>query len=188
MNRPIGVMLAVVLAASGALIAGCGQPKPSASAAVNEKSRQLLVEGTVFLKQGEVVKAVQGFAGAIKESPDYFEAYYMLGETFLHLKQFDQARAVLTAAANRFPENPVVFYLLSAAYEGSGNMMPAIVAARKSLDLFQAAKAEAGVRRATVLLGALVQAAKEKDEAGMVANAAKDAAKAAPAAPASVQP
>jgi predicted Zn-dependent protease len=178
MKKILGVVLAVFVASGAVLFAGCGKQE-AAKTAVDPQSRQLLVEGTVFLKQGEVVKAVQNFASAIKASPDYFEAYYMLAETFIHLKQFPQAQAVLTGAVGRFPENPVVYYLLAAAYEGSGNMMPAIIAARKSVDLFQAKQDEDGTKRAVILLGALVQAAKEQGEKDMVNNAAKDAVKAA---------
>jgi predicted Zn-dependent protease len=177
MKKILGIVLAVCVASGAALFAGCGQ-KETQKTAVAPEARQLLVQGTVDLKQGEVVKAVQNFALAIKTAPDYFEAYYMLAETFIHLKQFPQAQAVLTGAVSRFPENPVVYYLLAAAYEGSGNMMPAIIAARKSVDLFQAKQDEDGTKRAVILLGALVQAAKEQSEKDMVNNAAQDAVKA----------
>jgi tetratricopeptide (TPR) repeat protein len=180
MKKIMGVMLAVCVASGALLFGGCAK-KAAENAAVDPQARRLLVEGTAYLKQGEVVKAVQDFATAIKTSPDYFEAYYMLGETFIHLKQFPQAQAVLTGAVNRFPDNPLAYYLLSAAYEGSGNLMPAIIAARKSVDLFQARQDEDGTKRATVLLGALVQAAKQQAETDMVNNAAQDAAKAAKA-------
>jgi predicted Zn-dependent protease len=180
MKKILGIILTMFVASGVVLLAGCGK-KEVEQTAVAPQARQLLVDGTVNLKQGEVVKAVQNFAMAIKTAPDYFEAYYMLAETFIHLKQFSQAQAVLTGAVNRFPENPVVFYLLAAAYEGSGDMMPAIIAARKSVDLFQARQDEDGTKRAVILLGSLVQAAKEQSEKDMVNNAAQDAVKAATA-------
>lgn len=176
MKKSFSVVLSVCVAAGMLVFAGCAK-KAEEKAEGNVQARQLLVEGTEYLKQGEVVKAVQNFATAIKTSPDYFEAYYILGETFVHLKQYPQAQAVLTAATNRFPDNPVAYYLLAVAYEGSGEMMPAIVAARKSVDLFQAGKDKEGVKRATVLLGTLVQMAKQQAEANMVNNAAQEAAK-----------
>lgn len=172
-----GVVAAVLLVSGAMLFAGCGQK--TEKAAVTPQARQMLVEGTVYLKQGDVVKAVQNFAAAIKMAPDYFDSYYMLGETFIHLKQFPQAQAVLTSAINRFPENPMAYYLLAVAYEGSGNMMPAIVSARKSIDLFQVKKDEDGVKRATILLGALVQIAKQQAETNMVNEVAQEPLKAA---------
>ncbi len=178
MRKLSGIGMAVVLGAFALTgFFGCSRnSEPNASVA--SEARQLLVDGTVFLKQGDVVKAVQSFASAIKTSPDYFEAYFMLGETFIHLKQFEQAQSVLSAAANRFPGNPDAHYLLAIAFEGDGKLMPAIVSVRKSIDLYQATKDEAGEKRATVLLGVLVQLAKQQSEAKMVDNAAQDAAKA----------
>lgn len=177
MTKIMRFMLALLVASGTLMSAGCARKAEKTTD--DPRARQLLAEGTGFLKQGEVVKAVQNFAMAIKASPDYFDAYYMLGETFIHLKQFPQAQAVLTAAVNRFPENPLAYYLLAAAYEGSGNMMPAIVAARKSLDIFQARRDEEGAKRAMVLLAALVQIAKQQAETDMVNNAAEEAVKAA---------
>jgi tetratricopeptide (TPR) repeat protein len=186
MKKVLSIMLVILIASGAAMLTGCGK-KVEEKAAVAPEARQLLIEGTVYLKQGEVVKAVQNFAMAIKTSPDYFESYYMLGETFIHLKQFPQAQAVLTAATTRFPDNPVVYYLLAVAYEGSGNMMPAIISARKSVDLFQAKQDEEGTKRATILLGALVQVAKQQAESGVVNNAAQEAVKAVAATPAAAQ-
>ena len=186
MKKTINIVLALVIVSGSMFLGGCGK-RATEKVAADPQARQLLVEGTTYLKQGDVVKAVQNFASAIKMAPDYFEAYYMLGETFVHLKQYPQAQAVLTAATNRFPENPVAYYLLAVAYEGTGKMMPAIVSARKSVDLFQARQDEEGTKRATILLGVLVQVAKQQAEGGMVKNATDDAAKAvAEAVPAAV--
>ncbi len=177
MKKILGMTGLLLVAGGVFLLAGCAKHEAPASS-VAEQARQELRDGVVFLKQGDAVKAVQSFAAAIKTSPDYFEAYYMLAETFIHLKQFDQAQAVLTAATGRFPENPVAYYLLGIAHEGAGELMPAIVSARKSVDLFQAKKDDEGVKRAMVLLGALVQLAKKDSESKMVEDAAQGAAKA----------
>ena len=74
MKRSIGIAFSVMFLLLGMTITGCG-PKPVVQGSVDPRARQLLIEGTVFLKQGELVKAVQNFAEAIKASPDYFEAY-----------------------------------------------------------------------------------------------------------------
>lgn len=180
MKRSIAMMMVVAVALPAAfLFSGCARTKeeaPQAALTATEASRRLMIEGTVFLKQGEVVKAVECFATAIKVAPDSPEAYFMLGETFVHLKQFGQAQSLLTAAAKRFPDNPAVYYLLAVSYQGSNDLMPAIVAARKSVDLYQAARNTDGQRRATVLLGVLVQIAKNQAEAKMVETAAQEAA------------
>ncbi|MBF0330363.1 MAG: tetratricopeptide repeat protein [Candidatus Omnitrophica bacterium] len=178
MKKFIGIIVMVGMITGSVLLTGCGKKEEAPKVASDSNAHRLLVEGTVYLKQGEVVKAVENFASAIKDSPDYFEAYFMLAQTFIHLKQFAQAQSVLSAAAQRFPDNPTVYYFLSIAYQGSDDLMPAIVSARKSVDLFRAKKDEEGEKRATILLGVLVQIAKKKSEDNMVENAA-NAAKAA---------
>ncbi|MFH0753794.1 MAG: tetratricopeptide repeat protein [Candidatus Omnitrophota bacterium] len=172
------IVVAMVSMLSGMMVAGCGQKEAAVKPADVDKGRQLLMEGTVFLKQGDVRKAVESYASAIKESPDSFDAYFMLAQTFIHLKQFPQAQAVLTAAAQRFPDNPTLFYFLAIAYQGGEEVMPAIVAARKSVDLFHARNDDDGEKRATILLGVLVQVAKAQAEAKMVDTAAQAAAQA----------
>ena len=179
MKKLMSIVVVLALAGSGMFIfSGCGQKEvpESAQGGNAEAAHKLLLDGTVLLKQGEVMKAVESFATSIKLAPDSTEAYFMLAETFIHLKQFPQAQSLLGAATKRFPNDPVVFYLLAVSYEGTNDLMPAIVSARKSVDLFQAKNDEIGQRRATVLLGVLVQIAKKQSEDKMVANAAKEAA------------
>ncbi len=180
MKKFSNVVLLSVVAISLALT-GCAKKEEVVKPAGADKAHQMLVEGTVFLKQGEVLKAVESFGTAIKLAPDYLEAYFMLSQTFIHVKQFAQAQAVLVRAAERFPNNPMVYYFLSISYQETDNLMPAIVAARKSVDLFSAQQNEEGSRRATILLGVLVQTAKKQAEDKMVTNAAQAAAQAAPA-------
>ena len=170
-------VLALLVAVTGiSLLAGCSKKEVPPSF-VNEQARQALREGVVFLKQGDPLNAAKNFAAAIKVSPDYFEAYYMLAQTFINLKQYDQALAVLSMTVRRFPENPVAYYLQAVANQGAGNLMPAIVAARKSLDFFQAKKDAQGEQRAKVFLAALVQLAKKSSEAKMIADVAENAPK-----------
>ena len=159
-------------------VAGCGK-KPAEEKPGMAQARKLLIEGTVFLKQSDPVKAVQSFAAAIKTAPDYFEGYYMLSETLIRLKQYPQAEAVLIAAIKQFPDNGLAYYLLALAHEGSGNTVPAIIAARKSLELFTAKGDKEAQQRAMTLLAALINQAKQASEASAVQNAETDARKAA---------
>jgi tetratricopeptide (TPR) repeat protein len=124
----------------------------------------------------------------MKADPDDFESYFMLSETFVHLKQFPQAIAVLSTAVRQFPENGLAYYLLAVAYEGADQSLPAIVAARRSVEIFNARGDEDGVKRAAVLLAGLIQTAKQKTEDAATANAAKDAQKVLGAIPVIAQP
>ena len=163
----------------GLAAAGCAKKEAATS---EEKAKQNLIEGTVFLKQGDVKGAVESFAAAIKTDPEYFEGYFMLGETLVRLKQYPQAVSIMSNAARQFPNNGLAFYLLAIAHEGAQQPMPAIAAARHSVDLFNASGDQQGQQRAMILLAALVQSAKQESEKQMVENAAKDAAKAIPVA------
>lgn len=171
MKKFMVVMLIAMLA-----MTGCG--KKEANQAIPAKAKQLLIEGNVYLKQGDVRQAVENFAAAIKVAPNNFEGYYLLSETLIRLKQYPQALSILGAASNQFPDNGVVFFLMSVAYQESDNLNLAIVSARKSLDLFIARRDEQGAKRATALLTALVEKAKEQSAEAMIKNAEEDAVQA----------
>ncbi len=166
----IVVMIAVIA------VAGCAKKEVQRPEIV--RARQLLSEGTGYLKQADAVKAIQSFASAIKVAPNYFESYYLLSETLIRLKQFPQAEAVLIATVKQFPDNGLAYYLLAIAHEGAGNTVPAVIAARKSLDIFAASGDKEGQQRAMVLLAALVNQAKKLTEDNAIKNAAADAQKA----------
>ncbi len=171
-------MMAVLLIA-GLIFTGCAKKEAPAASRTQSAARKLLVEGTVYLKQGDIKGAVGNFAAAIKVAPDDFEGYFMLSETFVHLKQYPQAIAVLSTAVHQFPENGLVYYLLAVAYESAEQPLPAIVAARRSVEIFSAKGDQDGVKRSAILLAGLIESAKKQSEDMATANAAKDAANAA---------
>jgi Tfp pilus assembly protein PilF len=178
----------VVVLAAGLMMTGCAKKEQSRVSESQSVARKFLVEGTVYLKQGDIKNAVGNFAAAIKSAPDNFEAYYMLSETFVHLKQYPQAISVLSTAVRQFPENGLAYYLLAVAYEGADQSLPAIVAARRSVEIFNAKGDEDGVKRAAILLAALIHAAKEQTADSAVANAVQEAEKAIAPVPVAAQP
>jgi Tfp pilus assembly protein PilF len=166
----------ICLLVLGVALSGCA--KKEAVSTEEARARQLLIEGTAFLKQGDIVQAIKSFATSIKTAPNYFESYYMLGETLIRLKQFPQAVSVMSAAVRQFPNNGLAYYLLAMAHEGSQQPVAAIVAARRSVELFNVAGDKEGTQRAMILLATFVSAAKEEAEKQMAESAAKDAEKA----------
>jgi preprotein translocase subunit SecG len=84
----------------------------------------------------------------------------------------------MSAAIRQFPNNGVAYYLLALAHEGSQQPVAAIVAARRSVELFNAAGDKEGMQRAMILLATFVSAAKQEAEKQMTENSAKDAANA----------
>jgi len=158
-------------------LVGCAK-KPAQPTEVVQ-ARQLLIQGTVFLKQNDVAGAIKSFAAAIKAAPNYFESYYLLSETLIRLRQFTQAEAILIAAVRNFPDNAVAYYLLAIAHQGAGNPVPAIVAARKSVDISAMKGDTEGQQRAMILLATLVSDAKKRGEDQAMENAKAEAEKAA---------
>ena len=182
MRKVIAGVLIMVFA-----FAGCAKQETVSSTEVQAK--QYLTEGTVFLKQGDVAQAIKSFAAAIKVAPDYFEGYFLLGETLIRLKQFPQAISVMSAAVRQFPNNGLAYYLLALGHEGAEQPVAAIVAARRSVELFSASGDKEGTQRAMILLATFVSAAKQEAEKQMTENSAKDAANAvANVVPDSAQP
>ena len=178
----------VAVMAVGLMATGCAKKDAAQSEGKNPIARKFLVEGTVYLKQGDVKNAVGSFAAAIKTAPDDFEAYFMLSETFVHLKQYPQAIAVLSTAVRQFPENGLAYYLLAIAYEGADQSLPAIVAARRSVEIFNAKGDEDGVKRSAILLAGLIHSAKQQTEEAATTNAIKDAQRSMESVPVIVQP
>ncbi|MBF0594431.1 MAG: tetratricopeptide repeat protein [Candidatus Omnitrophica bacterium] len=179
--------MAVMLIA-GLMFAGCAKKEAVSVSGNNPAAKKMLVEGTVYLKQGDIKNAVGSFAAAIKLAPEDFEGYFMLSETFVHLKQYPQAISVLATAVRQFPENGLAYYLLALAHEGAGQDLPAIVAARRSVEIFNAKGDQDGVKRSAILLAGLIQTAKQKSEDAATTNAAQDAQKALGAIPVTAQP
>ena len=72
------------------------------------------------------------FEGAIKVDPSDVQPYMILSEIFISLKNYPDAINVLERAANAFPDNGYVFYMLSLANQNNGTPLPAVLAARPS--------------------------------------------------------
>src|SRR4051812_13186545 len=85
----------VILAAVVSLFAQNDLPK-----AVNYNA-----QGIAQFKAGKPEAAVELFNRAIAEQTDYAPAYYNLGSAYLHLKQFEKAKAALLKAIEYLPEH-----------------------------------------------------------------------------------
>ena len=56
--------------------------------------------GVVYIRMGEVKRAIEDYNKAIQLKPDSTDAYCNRGEAWLHLQEWDKAKADLTAAKN----------------------------------------------------------------------------------------
>ncbi|NLE64539.1 MAG: tetratricopeptide repeat protein [Elusimicrobia bacterium] len=158
MNR---ALCFVVLAAL--VLGGCAKPAADKTGAQGMgEYRRHLIEGNVYLKQGDPQKAVASFAKAIQADPSQPEAYLVLANVFLRLKQYQQTISVCASGIQRFPENGDLYYLLAVSQAEVGSLMGAVSAAKKSVDLFYEQNKEEEGKRAAAFFLSLVAKAREE--------------------------
>ena len=127
-----------------------------------QASVKLLQQGVDFLNQKDITKAVVSFEGAIQVDPKNLQPYMVLAEVFMRMKSYPEAIAILERATTIFPDNGYVFYMLSLANEGNKTPLPAVLAARKSVELFQSQKNEEGYKQSMLLMEALIKTEQQK--------------------------
>lgn len=168
-------MKQVIMVALGMLmLAGCSEaPKSSGqdqspaaasqtAAVVKESpeaaSEKYVAEGRTDLQSGDIVEAIRNFDNAIRQNPRNTGAYMVLGETYLHVRNYDKAIDTLTAALIVDPRNGSANYLLAMAYNLRGDKDLALQHAQKSTQIFQDAKDAENFKKSLILLQGLIQA------------------------------
>lgn len=155
------------------IVAGCNSREnvpqkktgPSDSASPQQASAKLMQQGVQFLNEKDVAKAVVSFEGAIQVDPTNVQPYMVLSEIFMRMKSYPEAITVLERAVTVFPENGYVFYMLSLANEGNKTPLPAVLAARKSMELFKSQNNEEGYKQSMMLMEALIKTEQQKQGA-----------------------
>ena len=59
---------------------------------------RIVYEGIAYRMKGELDKAIEDYNLAIEREPDFGEAYISRAEAWLHLKEWEKAKADLTVA------------------------------------------------------------------------------------------
>lgn len=127
-----------------------------------QASAKLIQQGVEFLNQKDVAKAVVSLEGAIQVDPANLQPYMLLSEIFMRMKSYPEAIAILERAVGVFPDNGYVFYMLSLANQGNQAPLPAVLAARRSVEIFQAQKNEDGYKQSMLLMEALIKGEQQK--------------------------
>jgi tetratricopeptide (TPR) repeat protein len=154
------------------IVSGCNSQertpknKTGDSATPQQASATLMQQGVEFLNTKDIARAVVSFEGAIQVDPTNVQPYMVLAEIFMRTKSFPEAVAVLERAVSIAPENGFVFYMLSLANEGNKAPLPAVLAARKSMELFKAQNNEEGYKQSLMLLENLIKVEQQKQGAG----------------------
>ncbi|MBL8013705.1 MAG: tetratricopeptide repeat protein [Candidatus Omnitrophica bacterium] len=154
----------------GLSIFGCNsrekQPEKKAAVVDSSLSKQaamkLIQQGVDFLNQQDVAKAIVSFEGAVQVDPSNLQPYMYLAEIFIKMKSYPQAIGVLERAIDTFPDNGYLFYMLSLSNQGNQTPLPAVLAARRSVELFQAQKNEEGYKQSLLLMESLIKTEQQK--------------------------
>ena len=155
----------IVLIALMALVGCQKQETPQAQPNGDQRKEvghKLIMKSLTDLQNKDLKSTIVDLETSIKINPSEPEAYLLLGQILLKVQEFDHAADFLDMAAKTFPDNGTVFYMLSIANKMAGKKLPAVLAARHSVELFQAQQDRDNMLKSAALLHELVDA---KDEA-----------------------
>ncbi len=148
--------------------AGCGEAKkidgakainsPERSemtATASQETNPMIAKGLQSLRQGDVKAAIKNFDDAIKENPKDVQGYLILGQTYMHLKDFNRAIDTFMVATRVDPSNGQAHYLLATNLGLVGNYSLARLQAEKSIEIFRQNKDAENFKRSIALLQGL---------------------------------
>lgn len=161
-----------VMVFAALLLAGCGgsdrSGQSNAPASLSQTAQApsasdaALMAGIAQLRNGQVTEAIHSFDTSIRENPRNFQTYMILGQTYMHLKDYNRAIDTFTVATAVEPDNGEVKLLLATNYGLAGNYRMAKLEAEKCLAIFQKEKDETNFKRAVALLQGLPENIKTK--------------------------
>jgi predicted Zn-dependent protease len=167
----------------GLMLAGCGKPGTQGSQINNERqeaAKKLFAQSVILLHQKDLKGAVASLEASIKVDPTDPNPYLVLGQILLKANEFDHAVEFLDGAAKVFPSNGTVFYMLSVANRMDNKTLPAVLAARKSFELFKEAGDKTNAQASALLLEELIKEAQDQEKAQTTGTEVASGQKAAP--------
>ena len=123
----------------------------------NNKQR-LLKAGMEYLSQAKIPEALKVLNQAVLLDPGDASVSFVLAQTYMHLKRYDNALGVLDKVIKLEPDNGEAYYFKSLASGLSGDREQALEAAQKSVVIFQEKRDEKNFKRALGLLRGLSSA------------------------------
>src|SRR5277367_3976844 len=147
----------VVLIALFAL-AGC-QKQESQQPDMDQRrdiGHKLIMKSLNDLQNKDLKSTIIDLETSIKINPSEPTAYLLLGQILLKVQEYDHAADFLDMAAKTFPDDGTVFYMLSIANKMSGKKLPAVLAARHSVEIFQAQQDRDNMLKSAALLHELI--------------------------------
>ena len=155
MKRFLCVMLLAVF------VAGCGQAKDEHAFQGIEAETDFIVKGVQLLGERDFAKAMRNFDMAIKAEPTNVENYLTVGQIYLRLKNYEQARNLFAVATKLAPFKGQTYFFLAISEELNGNREKAVEIAQKSAVIYMKQRNQQGFRRAVTLIQDLTVEADE---------------------------
>lgn len=148
------------------ILAGCQQPaqENQAGNGRQEAAKKMFAQSMMLLQQKDLKGAVTSLEDSIKLDPSDPNPYLVLGQILLKAGEFQHASEFLDQTAKTFPNNGTVFYMLSVSNRMAGKKLPAVLAARRSYEIFNAAGDTASAQNSAILLEELIKEAQEQDK------------------------
>ena len=150
-----------------ALIALAGCQKQETQEQPNTDQRKdvghkLILKSLNDLQNKDLKSTIIDLQTSIQVNPSEPEAYLLLGQILLKVQEYDHATDVLDLAAKTFPDNGTVFYMLSISNKLAGKKLPAVLAARHSVEVFQAQQDRDNMLKSASLLHELIDIPDDK--------------------------
>ena len=141
-------------------LAGCQKPEDQQQQPDMDQRKdighKLIMKSLNDLQNKDLKSTIMDLETSIKINPSEPEAYLLLGQILLKVQEYDHAADFLDMTAKTFPDDGTVFYMLSIADKMAGKKLPAVLAARHSVEVFQAQQDRDNMLKSAALLHELL--------------------------------
>lgn len=141
--------------------AGCGSNKKEAKFQGVERKNNYVVEAKKFLKEKNVVDAVQILNVGIRHNSANPDNYIFLGQIYLSMRDYPRSVNVMQNAIKFCPENGRLYYLLALGARLGGNKQLAVEAAKKSAEVSMKEKNAERLKMSLAMVRSLLEEEKE---------------------------
>jgi outer membrane protein assembly factor BamD (BamD/ComL family) len=165
------------------VLVGCQKQETQQQPEMDQRkdvSHKLIMKSLNDLQNKDLSATIMDLETSIKINPSEPEAYLLLGQILLKVKEYDHAAEFLDIAAKVFPDDGTIFYMLSIADNMSGKKLPAVLAARHSFEVFQAQQDKDNMLKSAALLHELIDTAQDNAVSTQKQDAAQPPMKAQP--------
>lgn len=151
------------------LMVGC-RPKESADTPAPQitperqaASRKLTAQAVELFGEKKYQESVASLDAAVRMDPGNQDPYMMLGQILLEAGEYQRAADFLDNAAKNFPDNGMVFYMLSISNRMLKKKLPAVLAARRSFEIYKNAGNEHQAAQSAMLLQQIINSPDGQD-------------------------